>query len=310
MYHGSHPGVIEVQGVNYRGDVRPRGEPPKVPKPDLLISADLGQLVDYTALSLVQRSIRLNDDGFPAKSTLGHPIRHHDVLAIKRFELGSPYTTIVRDIKKQADRFPGAKVIVDATGVGRPIVDLIRELRVECHAITITGGKDWSNPKPFEYRVSKYELVAAVRVALETEALKIAQLPDPMISALLRKELTGFKVTRSKTDAELYDAREGDHDDLVLAVALPVWYSYMMDNFQMFISGPAAKVDVSKPNSILGGIVTSLSGLFGQRGLPQSKSGIIGESPDGQRQPPSPGPFGPSGPSSVGGTGIFGDPNG
>jgi hypothetical protein len=71
--------------------------------------------------------------------------------------------------------------------------------------------------------VPQRDLVGVLTVAFQSSRLKIAQaLP---LANVLAKELSDFKV---KTDAwaahDTYGAwREGQHDDLVLSVALACW---------------------------------------------------------------------------------------
>jgi hypothetical protein len=58
---------------------------------------------------------------------------------------------------------------------------------------------------------------------MQNKQLKIAQ--EMPLAETLRKELLNFKVKINiATGHDSYEAwREGDHDDLVLAVAMPCW---------------------------------------------------------------------------------------
>src|SRR5262249_45729100 len=74
------------------------------------------------------------------------------------------------------------------------------------------------------WRVPKRDLVSAVQATLQTKRLKIATaLPE---TVTLTRELQAFRVkVNVATGHESFEAwRERDHDDLVLAVALAVWY--------------------------------------------------------------------------------------
>jgi hypothetical protein len=71
----------------------------------------------------------------------------------------------------------------------------------------------------------KKELVSAMQLYLQAGRLKIARaLPD---ADLLRDEILNFRVKVSiRTGEETYEAwREGVHDAMVLATALPLWYA-------------------------------------------------------------------------------------
>ena len=94
----------------------------RVPRPTAgryFIGLDLGQSQDYTAVSVLAETL---DDGAPKpKYQVGH---------LERFPLGTPYPDIVRAIVSLTERpelHGDWQLVVDAKGVGRPVVDLLRE---------------------------------------------------------------------------------------------------------------------------------------------------------------------------------------
>ncbi len=115
------------------------------------------------------------------------------------------------------------RLIVDATGVGRPVVDRLRRERLPGTLldVTITGG-DTATHQGSSWRVPKRELVSVAQVLLQSGRLKIAEaLPD---TAVLTRERLNFQVKINDLAHDSYGAwREGTHDDLVLAVALACW---------------------------------------------------------------------------------------
>ena len=170
------------------------------------VGLDLGQAADYTAIAVVEWT----PDALK--------VRH-----LQRFQLGTVYPVILDEVAGLMGRIPSEPdLAVDATGVGRPVVDLLRARGLRFDAVTSTGG-DTATHDGRDWRVPKRDLVGAVAVALQTGRLKIASgLPD---AATLTRELLNFKVTIDpKTAHDSYASwRESDHDDLVLAVALAVW---------------------------------------------------------------------------------------
>jgi len=114
--------------------------------------------------------------------------------------------------------------VVDATGVGAPVVDLLRHAGVRSlEAITITAG-DSVYQGGSHHRVPKRELVSTMVVLLQSGRLKVAEdLPD---AGLLIQELLNFRIKIDPLTAhDSYGAwREGQNDDLVLATALACWY--------------------------------------------------------------------------------------
>ncbi|HWQ65364.1 MAG TPA: hypothetical protein VN372_00680 [Methanospirillum sp.] len=120
---------------------------------------------------------------------------------------------------------------VDNTGVGRPVLDLIREIGISPIGITITGGTEIRQDGDSLY-VPKVEMITCLTVEFQTGKLKIiGTLPD---SETIMKELAGFKRKQNiRTGHESFESwRDGIHDDLVLSVALPVWFcSWLMGQY-------------------------------------------------------------------------------
>jgi hypothetical protein len=88
--------------------------------------------------------------------------------------------------------------------------------------VTITGGDKTTCEGPWEWRVPKRDLISGLVVALQGGRLRwAAGLPA---AATLEAELLDVRVKISQDGHDSYGAwREGQHDDLVLAVALAVW---------------------------------------------------------------------------------------
>lgn len=87
--------------------------------------------------------------------------------------------------------------------------------------VTIHGG-DAATRDDAGFRVPKRDLVGAVQIMLQQGRLKVAEvLPE---AAAFVREATAFRVTINDRGHDSYAAwREGDHDDLVLAVAMACW---------------------------------------------------------------------------------------
>ncbi|MCO6418985.1 hypothetical protein JYK14_22905 [Siccirubricoccus sp. KC 17139] len=95
--------------------------------------------------------------------------------------------------------------------------------RVPPIAVTITGG-DTVHGGGRHFRVPKRDLVTALQLALQDGRLKIAAEADH--ADTLVRELADFRVKITAGGADQYGAwREGAHDDLVLALALSVWWA-------------------------------------------------------------------------------------
>lgn len=184
-----------------------------------LSGLDLGQASDPSAWAVAEKMV------CPHPTRAGLTAWRYDVRYLKRWPLGTPYTDIVDEVRDVCKRnLPGAPLVVDRTGVGRAVVDLFRRSGI-CRsliAVTITGGHAATKDAD-GWHVPKKDLVGVMQSLLQTKRIDVAKgLAD---APILRKELGNFKVKITTAANETFGAwREGQHDDLVLAVALACWY--------------------------------------------------------------------------------------
>ena len=148
----------------------------------------------------------------------------YHVRHLERFPLGTLYPTIVARVAQMLDT-PELKgqtqLVADATGVGRPVVDMLRAAGLFPIAVTITGGDNVTTEGGFT-RVPKRDLVSVLQVALQTERLKFIK-GAPEVDTFV-SEAMAFQVKITTSANDTYGAwREGTHDDLVLAGALALW---------------------------------------------------------------------------------------
>jgi hypothetical protein len=156
---------------------------------------------------------------------------------LERPKLGTPYPLIAEKIvtlMKSNELRDDCDVVVDATGVGKPVIDMISQKGVRVIPVTITGG--FNIISAYEgYHVPKRDLVSAVQVLLQSRRFKIAD-SLPLVDVLVR-EMENFKVKITRI-GETYEAwREREHDDLVLAVALALWYASKGEEHESFWQG-------------------------------------------------------------------------
>jgi len=162
-------------------------------------------------------------DGAPAAT--GSADREYHLRHIHRFDQGTPYPEIVEstaEIMRRPELGEDAALVVDATGVGRPVVDMLEKEDLSPVSIWITGG-DSVTKSGSEYRVPKRELASTVQALLQSGDLKIAEgLP---FADVLREELQKFraKIDVSTGNASFEHWREKDTDDIVLALSIAAW---------------------------------------------------------------------------------------
>ncbi len=185
--------------------------------PDYFSGLDLGQAQDHSALVVLERGETPDPDRGGGATANRFDVRH-----IHRWQLGTPYPAVITDLHAWFSGSPlhGTALVVDATGVGRAVVDMIESsgLSADVRPYTITAGF-----RPGVGTVPKKDLVFAVVAALQTRRLRFAE--GLALRPVLEKELETFRATVTPGRNETFAAwREKDHDDLVLALALALWY--------------------------------------------------------------------------------------
>jgi hypothetical protein len=192
------------------------------------IGVDLGQRRDYSAVAIVERvrGVDLRVENIRWAWRERQVADEWVVRHLERMPLGTRYTAVTARIVELA-RDPkvrgNCQLVVDATGVGMPVVDMLREARPGCGiaAVWITGGQG----ERFDgqvWRVPKLELLARLQTLLETKQLRIARRMRE--AGTLARELVSIKSARGASGRLKVGAEgAGEHDDLALAVALAVW---------------------------------------------------------------------------------------
>jgi hypothetical protein len=187
---------------------------------------DLGQKQDYSALVLIERTRTVYDARDPVSYDFIKKEEYRLVHA-ERMPLGTSYTGVVDRVCRVVNGAPGREnlaLLVDATGVGGPVVDLLRRSRPAGRLVpvTITAG-DCVKEERGAFRVPKRDIIAALQVAFEEKRLLLQ--PDLPAVEILISELMAMRATVTAKGHERIEAwREGAHDDLVLAVALAWWW--------------------------------------------------------------------------------------
>ena len=174
------------------------------------LGLDLGQQSDYTVLTVAEPV-------FKADGTLLIQVPH-----IYRFPLRISYVHVVEYLEKfiESRELEDYVLVVDHTGVGRPVVDLLNDYKINTIGLTITGGRkvNWHTGR--SVTVPKLELISRLQVAMQCKSLQFAEGLECM--NLLIKELINFSLRVGKTIK--MEAAGGNHDDMVMSLAMVVWY--------------------------------------------------------------------------------------
>ena len=188
------------------------------------IGLDVGQSQDFTAIAVVER-VELQGEWDAARYS-HRRMAALDLRWLERVPLQTPYPEVVervRVVTHSEELRERCHLIVDGTGVGRAVVDMLRDAGMGCSIwpTMVTGG-DRETYCDGYWRVPKRDLIVGLQVLLHRGGLRIAAgIP---LGPVLVEEMTTMRVRETAAGNEQYGAwREGEHDDLVFAVALAHW---------------------------------------------------------------------------------------
>lgn len=174
---------------------------------------------------------------------------------LERVPLGTPYPSIVAHVGSLLGRLPGAELVIDYTGVGRPVFDMFRISGISPIGVLITGGTTETH-EGFIHGVPKLTLISRLQVLLHEGLLKIHK--DLSEAETLVRELQDFRCAFTAAGALTFNARSGRHDDLLLALAIAVWrasdggmanaglFRYYEQQYRKLVGGS------SKPRDVVG----------------------------------------------------------
>lgn len=196
------------------------------------VGVDLGQSKDPTSIAAVEQRRRVIAPWTPFQhvKALEEVLRTepatYAIRLLEQAPLGESYPLQAQRLKRILAREAIAQhnpdVWVDYTGVGRAVFDIFRQERVpNIKATTITFGGQAGPNGHGGHSVPKIELVSKLQALMHTGRLSMpSSLP---LGRAFRNELLDFRVSYSAVGNATFGAREGAHDDLILAVALAVY---------------------------------------------------------------------------------------
>ena len=177
------------------------------------IGLDLGKERDYSALTLVQNQMQ-----------------RLAAVKLHRWPLGTSYVNVARDVATltRKEQIAGkAVLVVDATGLGGPFMDVLREERPGCGVVALTiGGRGRLRPTSpgfWKVGVPKGVLVQTLAAAVEGKRFTVAR-TEPLAGVLLQ-EMQRLEVRIDAKGHAVYaaDFAAGTNDDLLLATMYAVW---------------------------------------------------------------------------------------
>ena len=149
------------------------------------------------------------------------------VVHLERVPLGTEYPVVAEHVAALLQRDPLDRVepspdlVCDATGVGLPVVQILEAKGLKPLKVTITSGGEQTRLANRHFHVAKSLLISHLDAAIHTGELRFAE--KLLEAPAMKDELANFNRHVGSAGRATYAARTGQHDDLVLAVALAVW---------------------------------------------------------------------------------------
>lgn len=175
-----------------------------------IVSMDPAQLHDYSALAVLEKT----DTTYRILS-----LKHKQHL---------PYTEIVEWAKKvflnpkfSKDVTSPPVFVLDIGGVGMAIKDMMTAAKVETVGIQYTGGAAVSKEGD-NWHVSKSFIVGKFLAAWDEG--RVLMPSGASFLDMFQGELRAFRGEMSAQGRAKFEAEQGEHDDLVMAVGQGVWY--------------------------------------------------------------------------------------
>jgi len=114
------------------------------------------------------------------------------------------YSFQIQKIELIAKKYNNAKIIVDSTGVGDPLLEALERRGLDVEGVVLTN-------------TSKKQLIENLSLGIEQQEISFPEIP------VLLNELEIFEYQITHAGNVIYSAPEGYHDDCVLALALAYW---------------------------------------------------------------------------------------
>ena len=198
-----------------------------------IFALDIGSSSDYAAGILLTRNIKkqkpLSNVRILGVNETINVIQQKWVTLTYHPELHTPYKTIAsytKNLLNDAQLAGDCWLLVDRGEAGNAVIEMLYDLNLSPLGIRSTSGTNISDSSSGPgYNVPHTELIQALRVEVEQQIIRVSK--DVEHQAKLLQELKTLKAKKTSNKKALHyeAAREKDHDDLVMALAMAVWFS-------------------------------------------------------------------------------------
>ncbi len=200
--------------------------------PSIMVGVDIGQRVDPSTI-VVAEALKTPRPGMK-------PEHRFEIRHMERLPIGTSYPDVAQRVAGIVGTIeqrplsanwstPRIWLLADATGVGRPVVDILKEAlhtsRVRIRAVTFVAGDqvtgDLRGRNYAEIRMGKAFLVSRLQALFQTERVKLPA--NHAEATAMVDELMNYEIRVSEDASDKMGVfKTGKHDDLVTALGLAV----------------------------------------------------------------------------------------
>lgn len=190
-----------------------------------LLGVDLAKSLDYTSFAVIDMewTPEINDFVYHLKGL--DRIKGVNYPQITDLIIATIERLVAEDVKR-GHAYDGPHLCMDASGLGAPIKDFLKERHVfqygrEIYPVVFTGGEAARyDTVTHNYNISKTLIISNLLSLMQHRRFDYAS--DIETLPLLEQEIASFKRHLTPSGKNTFDAESGAHDDLICAVAIPL----------------------------------------------------------------------------------------
>ena len=210
-------------------------------KSRLVMGVDVGKEVDPTAICVIEKCDGVIDQGSDYErhtnqtEALGlqKKAERWRVVHMERIPLKTKYGEVIRHIagllatpQLQADpdeNRSAGELVIDAGGAGG-VAEMFIDNGLKPISVIIRGGLDTNWKGRNRFTVAKEELIGLLDARLNHDRFPLTFSTQLTEAEAFKAEIADFRRNVSGAGRMQYEARQGRHDDMILSVALAVWF--------------------------------------------------------------------------------------
>jgi hypothetical protein len=212
-------------------------------KTRLVMGVDLGKSVDQTAVCVIEHCEGVVDEGSDWERHTGQTealglqkkkAERWRVVHLDRLPLKTKYGGVVRHVaallaapQVQADlnkNQSACELVIDAGGPGAGVAEMFTAAGLVPICVTITGGMDTNLKGRNHFTVSKEQLVSLLDARINHDRFPLTFSKQLAEGEAFKDEIVDFRRSVTGAGRMRYEARQGKHDDMIIAVGLATWW--------------------------------------------------------------------------------------